>query len=92
MDLTLLSRSERRQFKSRGPEENDLMERANRTLDDALEEELTHCLQAVKAIARNDARAQRAAFAQGGNGRQPIRATVETKRTFPVTITQPSLA
>jgi putative transposase len=35
------------------PEENGLMERANRTLGEALEdEELTDCLQAVKVIAR----------------------------------------
>lgn len=42
-----------RRIKPHCPEENGLMERANRTLDEALEgEKLTDYLQAVKAIAR----------------------------------------
>ena len=42
-----------RRIKPHCPEENGLMERANRTLGEALEdEELTDCLQAVKVIAR----------------------------------------
>ena len=42
-----------RRIRPHCPEENGLMERANRTLDEALEEEeLTDYLQAVKAIAR----------------------------------------
>ncbi len=42
-----------RRIKPHCPEENGLMERANRTLDEALEEEeLTDYLQAVKVIAR----------------------------------------
>jgi transposase InsO family protein len=42
-----------RRIKPHCPEENGLMERANRTLGEALEDaELTDCLQAVKVIAR----------------------------------------
>jgi putative transposase len=42
-----------RRIKPHCPEENGLMERANRTLGEALEEEeLTDCLQAVKVIGR----------------------------------------
>ena len=54
-----------RRIKPHCPEENGLMERANRTIDEALEgEDLADYLQAVKVIAKTHPMVQRGAFAQ----------------------------